>query len=124
MNPYRNKAFDYYGPKMTVDTTRPFTVVTSFPADKKGKLTTILRYYIQDGEIIEMANIDITGPMTEEYCAANGAKEFTRLGGMVQMGDAMTRGMVLAMSIWWDEGTFMHWLDSEIGRASCRERVF
>lgn len=34
------------------------------------------------------------------------------LGAMKGMGESMSRGMVLAMSIWWDEGGFMKWLDS------------
>jgi cellulase len=33
------------------------------------------------------------------------------LGATEAMGAAMTRGMVLAMSIWWDEGGNMQWLD-------------
>lgn len=33
------------------------------------------------------------------------------LGAHEAMGDAMARGMVLAISIWWDEGGNMQWMD-------------
>ena len=33
------------------------------------------------------------------------------------MGDAMARGMVLALSIWWDEGGAMQWLDGSVNGA-------
>lgn len=50
--------------------------------------------------------------MDDAYCTKTGASDYMRLGGMKGMGGAMSRGMVLAMSIWWDEGGFMNWLDS------------
>lgn len=114
MNPYRVGAKDYYGPKSTpfkVDTSKPFTVITQFPANKDGVLTEIIRKYIQGGKIIENAAVNVTGPIDDAYCKSHGASHFMRLGAMKGMGESMTRGMVLAMSIWWDEGGFMQWLD-------------
>ncbi|KAF1838898.1 glycoside hydrolase [Decorospora gaudefroyi] len=109
-NPYNNrKAKDYYGPGLKVDTTKPFTVITQFPA-KDGVLQAVVRKYIQDGIVIENASKNIT--MDQAYCDAQGATKFTELGGFKGMGDALARGMVLAMSIWWDEGGAMNWLDS------------
>lgn len=36
------------------------------------------------------------------------------------MGDAMSRGMVLIFSIWWDEGGFMQWMDgNSTGAGPC-----
>lgn len=116
-NPYRVEAFDYYGPELTVDTTRPFTVVTQFPADEDGFLVEIHRLYIQDGKVIKNAKVqkeDIPEIdfMNDELCAATGAEKFADLGALKGMGEALTRGMVLCMSVWWDEGGNMEWLDS------------
>ncbi|KAK4642850.1 Endoglucanase EG-1 [Podospora bellae-mahoneyi] len=118
-NPYRVNVTDYYGnsDEFKVDTRRPFTVITQFPADKNGKLTSIKRFYQQDGKTIETYSVDVDGlpkvdGLNDEFCAATGAERFLELGAHKGMGEAMTRGMVLAMSIWWDEGGFMNWLDS------------
>lgn len=117
-NPYRIDDGDHYGagPGFKVDTTRKLTVVTQFPADKKGNLLSIVRLYVQDGKIIRSETVNKPGlpavdRMTQEFCDATGAGPFTRLGGMVGMGQAMSRGMVLAMSVWWDAGGNMQWLD-------------
>ncbi|RYP73536.1 hypothetical protein DL771_003575 [Monosporascus sp. 5C6A] len=117
-NPYRVGQPDYYGrgEEFDVDTTRPFTVVTQFPADSEGKLESIHRIYVQDGEIIRAEVVNKEGLpkvnyLNDELCAATGSERFMDLGAMAGMGEAMTRGMVLAMSIWWDEGGNMQWLD-------------
>jgi cellulase len=85
--------------------------VTQFPATN-GTLTAVVRKYVQGGKVFEDPNINQTGIMDDKYCAANGAKTFMSLGAMKGMGESMSRGMVLAMSIWWDESGFMNWLDS------------
>ncbi|KAF2747866.1 glycoside hydrolase family 7 protein [Sporormia fimetaria CBS 119925] len=124
MNPWRHDVFDYYGPtkEFTIDTSKPFTVVTSFPADSNGKLVEIQRKYIQNGRVFENAAKATADPIDDAYCVGQNAQDFLRLGGMTGMGEAMTRGMVLAMSIWWDEGGFMQWLDSgEAGPCSATE---
>ncbi|KAH7125978.1 concanavalin A-like lectin/glucanase domain-containing protein [Dactylonectria macrodidyma] len=117
-NPNRVNVTDYYGrgDTFTVDTTRKFTVVSQFVADKYGDLKELHRLYVQDNHIIQSAVVNIDGPpkvnfINDEYCKATGADPFMRLGGMKGMGEAMSRGMVLAMSIWWDEGGNMAWLD-------------
>jgi cellulase len=102
-NPYlhRNDKL-YYGPGLKVDTTKPFTVVTQFPA-KDDVLQAIVRKYVQNGIVIENASVNIT--MDQSYCdAQGGAEQFNALGGLKGMGGALSRGMVLALSIWWDEG--------------------
>ncbi|KZL85384.1 glycosyl hydrolase family 7 [Colletotrichum incanum] len=116
-NPNAVNATDYYGrgDNFKVDTTRKFTVVTQFPSEN-GELKELRRMYIQDGKVIQNSVVNIEGPpkinfMNDEYCQATGASEFMRLGGMEGMGQAMSRGMVLALSLWWDESTFMEWLD-------------
>lgn len=120
-NPYRHRgAKDFYGPGLKVDTSRPFTVVTQFPA-MHGVLQSIVRKYVQDGVVIDNAAVNVT--MDQAYCDAQGGAEmFGKLGGMKGMGDALSRGMVLAMSIWWDEGGHMTWLDSgEAGPCNATE---
>jgi len=127
MNPYLNGHKDFYGRgPFGVDTTKPFTVVTQFPADNQGKLQSIHRLYVQNGKVIEepvhnKAGLPAINYMEDNYCkATGGADEFLRLGGMEEMGDAMSRGMVLAFSIWWDQGGFMQWLDgSSSGGGPC-----
>jgi cellulase len=120
-NPYvlGNKNFYGTGKNFKVDTSRPFTVVTQFPTDNTGKLKQINRLYVQDGRVIQNPTVNITysGPqginyINSGYCNATGAARFQDLGGLTEMGEALGRGMVLAMSIWWDAGGFMNWLDS------------
>lgn len=110
-NPYlhRNDK-QFYGLGLKVDTSKPFTVVTQFPA-KDGVLQAIVRKYVQNGVVIENASVNIT--MDQAFCdAQGGAEQYNKLGGHKGMGDALARGMVLAFSIWWDEGGFMQWLDA------------
>ncbi|KAK1978632.1 family 7 glycosyl hydrolase [Colletotrichum cereale] len=116
-NPNVINVTDYYGTghSFKVDTARKFTVVTQFPSEN-GKLKELRRMYVQDGQVIQNNVVNIEGPprinfMNDNYCQATGASEFSRLGGMGVIGDAMTRGMVLALSVWWDHDTFMQWLD-------------
>ncbi|KAH7116493.1 concanavalin A-like lectin/glucanase domain-containing protein [Dactylonectria estremocensis] len=103
-NPNRVNNTNCYrrGDTFEVDTTRKFTVVSQFVSDKSGYLKELHRHYVQDNEIIQSAVVNITGPpkinfLNNEYCAETGASEF--------------RGMVLVMSLCWDETGYMNWLD-------------
>ncbi|KAL8297708.1 hypothetical protein RB598_001153 [Gaeumannomyces tritici] len=91
----------YYGNNDTfkVDTSKPMTVVTQFPADAAGKLVEIRRLYVQDKVVIRADAVRVEGPPAVDAMNDQG------------WGDPLTRGMVLAMSIWWDEGGHMRWLD-------------
>ncbi|KAK1759824.1 putative endo-beta-1,4-glucanase celB [Echria macrotheca] len=122
INPYGLGAKKFYGPGLTVDTSRPFTVVTQFfTADNSsaGTLSEIRRVYVQDGrEIPNTAETTSTklgagfdGSITDAYCAARNRSDFARLGGMKGMGESLARGMVLIFSIWNSDGDFMSWLD-------------
>ncbi|KAK7737656.1 hypothetical protein SLS63_002785 [Diaporthe eres] len=122
MNPYKMGHPEYYGLDLEVDTTRPFTVVTQFPSDQSGQLTAIRRLYIQDGKTIEMPISTVEGVpaqnfLNDEYCNATGADKYMDLGATGGMGAAMSRGMVLVFSIWWDKGGFMQWLDGQSSNA-------
>ncbi|KAK5659046.1 hypothetical protein OQA88_1133 [Cercophora sp. LCS_1] len=98
-NPYGSGQRGFYGVGKTVDTSKPFTAVTSFVATG-GRLSRIERKYVQGGRTIN-------SPGRIESCGSEGST-----GGMVGMGQALGRGMVLAMSIWNDAAQNMAWLDS------------
>jgi cellulose 1,4-beta-cellobiosidase len=107
-----------------VDTTKPFTVVTQFitsDCTDNGTLSSIQRLYVQGGNVIANAAVNITGMAPQNnidnaYCASEkvlgGTDAFTNQGGMSQMGQALSRGMVLIFSIWMDNGSGMQWLDA------------
>ncbi|CAL3965603.1 hypothetical protein PZA11_002513 [Diplocarpon coronariae] len=129
-NPYAQGDKSYYGSGIspetnrtfTVDTSRPFTVVTQFPA-LNGTLSEIRRMYIQDGRVIQNSVVknpatnqtDLTGidSVNDKLCGPPGvAERYMALGATAQMGSALQRGMVLIFSIWWDTTGFLTWLDS------------
>ncbi|KAL0469855.1 glycoside hydrolase [Neurospora intermedia] len=123
INPFRLGAPKFYGKgqQHKVDTSRPFTVTT-------GALTDIKRVYIQDGKTIlttynsnfkalNHANISLSGSkfegaLTEGYCSARGFDDHVRLDGLKTIGQALGRGMVMALSIWNSERDSMAWLDA------------
>ncbi|RHZ66275.1 hypothetical protein CDV55_105255 [Aspergillus turcosus] len=114
-NPYALGATDYYGYGLTVDTSKPITVVTQFvTADNTatGTLTQIRRLYVQDGRVIGNGAV----AMTEAFCSWSST--FEALGGLARMGEALGRGMVPVFSIWDDPGLWMQWLDSD-GAGPC-----
>ncbi|KAJ9144140.1 Glucanase [Pleurostoma richardsiae] len=108
---------DYYGSELTVDTSQPFTVVTRFK-EEDGVLVAIQRAYIQGGRFISNKCLNLVertarpSSITDEYCCKSGASRYLDMGGNQAVGEALDRGMVLAMSLWWDTDTFMNWLDS------------
>ncbi|KAI1338467.1 cellulase [Xylariaceae sp. FL0016] len=117
-NNYRLNQSDYYGEgeSFAVDTTKPFTVVTQFPADADGKLIEIHRLYVQGDKVIMSETVHKEGVPevnfeNDKYCSATGATKFMGLGAMEAMGKALTRGMVVTFSLWWDDGSGMSWLD-------------
>ncbi|KAF2437757.1 carbohydrate-binding module family 1 protein [Karstenula rhodostoma CBS 690.94] len=112
-NPYSQGYKNYYGPGGTVDTSKPFTVVTQFNTDDgttTGTLVSITRKYLQNGVVVASAN---TGgdTLTSEMCNAldNTAAAF---GGLATSGKALARGMVLTFAIWNDVTGYMNWLDT------------
>jgi len=125
-NAYRMGATDFYGagPGFTLDTTQPMTVVTQFiTADgtDTGDLVEIRRLYVQNGKIIADANSTVPGvgggAITDEFCSAQkkafqDPDDHMMKGGLKKMGEALDRGMVLALSLWDDKATEMRWLDS------------
>ncbi|RVD83960.1 uncharacterized protein DFL_005728 [Arthrobotrys flagrans] len=127
-NSYRLGVKNFYGrgPEFTIDTTKKMTVVTQFITDNgedRGELVEIRRLYVQDGVVIANAAANLTGllnydSISDEYCekevdvlGGSGTNELR--GGSKVMGEAMERGMVLALSLWWDNGSYMWWLDGK-----------
>ncbi|KAK4147491.1 glycoside hydrolase [Dichotomopilus funicola] len=119
-NAYRQGVKDFYGPSMTVDTTKPFTVVTQFIADG-GTLSEIKRFYVQDGTVIENPQSAIEGntgnSITADFCksqkVAFGDEDvFNQKGGMAGFSEGLATPMVLVMSLWDDHYANMLWLDS------------
>ena len=125
-NPYRLGNKTFFGPfaNKTVDSTKPFTVITQFfTADgtDNGDLSEIRRIWIQNGNIIQNCAVMIGDKkydsITDTFCDAqkkefNNTNYYEKVGGNKAMGEALDRGMVLAMSILDDPNNYMLWLDS------------
>lgn len=117
-NPYALGAHDFYANGGTVDTSKPFTVVTQFLTDNHhfdGNLNEIRRLYVQDGKVIQNGAVQFDGTtidsITPTFCSKVDPP-FDSWGGLPQMGEALRKGMVLIFSIWNDAGGYMNWLDS------------
>lgn len=109
-NSYRMGDTTFYGPGLTVDTTKVFTVVTQ-----------INRFYVQGGKVIPNSQstiANVTGnSITTAFCDAQKAAfgdnySFKTHGGFTSMSSAMSGGMTLVMSVWDDHYADMLWLDS------------
>ncbi|KAF5359540.1 hypothetical protein D9756_003282 [Leucocoprinus leucothites] len=124
-NSFRMGDKSFYGPGMTVDTSKKFTVVTQFITSDNttsGSLSEIRRLYVQDGKVIQNSKVSVSGmdaydSVTSDYCDAQktafeDTKQFQTKGGLAGMGDSMARGMVLVLSVWDDHAVNMLWLDS------------
>jgi cellulose 1,4-beta-cellobiosidase len=120
LNPYAFGHKKFYGPgsDYTINTHKPFTVVTEF-REKSGELDGVYQYYYQDGKKIDQPDYGFGSgnAMTEDFCKksfdARGEKPFFQnKGGMKQFGKAVKRGLTMAVSFWDDMATNMNWLDS------------
>jgi len=125
-NSYRMGDTTFYGPGLTVDTTKKFTVITQFltsDGTTTGTLSEIKRFYIQNGVVIPNSYTNIAGispavnSITETYCdqqkaAFGDTTSFENHGGLTTMGQSFARGAVLVLSIWDDYAVNMLWLDA------------
>lgn len=125
-NSYRMGDTTFLGKGLTVDTSKPFTVVTQFLTSDNtstGTLSEIRRLYVQGGKVIQNSKVNIPGvdavnSITESFCsqqklAFGDTSYFEQKGGLAQVGKALTAGMVLSLSIWDDHAANMLWLDSD-----------
>ena len=126
-NSFRQGDKTFYGPGLTVDTTKKFTVVTQFITDTataSGTLTEIRRIYVQDGKVIQNSKVNVPGidssinSITKDYCdqqkaAFGDTTSFQDKGGLAGISQGMADGMVLVLSVWDDHAVNMLWLDSD-----------
>ncbi|KAI1115268.1 putative cellulose 1, 4-beta-cellobiosidase [Nemania sp. NC0429] len=115
-NPYRMGNTDFYGKGKTLDTSKKFTVVTQF------KQNAYTQFFVQNGKKITIPGPAFDGmgtssTITPEYCQAQfevlGDRDrFNEVGGMAGTNAALSKPMVLVMSIWDDHYANMLWLDS------------
>ncbi|KAJ3792433.1 glycoside hydrolase [Lentinula aff. detonsa] len=110
---------------MTVDTTKPFNVVTQFVSsnnESTGTLSAIRHLYVRNGVVIQnletnIPEITATNEITTQFCeeqktAFSDTDTFDQKGGLAGMGTALANGVVLVLSIWDDYTVNMLWLDS------------
>lgn len=125
-NTFRMGAKSFLGPGLTVDTTKPITVVTQFLTSDNtttGDLTEIRRIFVQNGVVFQTPASTVEGvtgydSITDDFCNAQktafgDTNRFEQLGGLKVMGDAFESGMTLVMSLWDDYAAQMLWLDSD-----------
>ncbi|KAF7354399.1 Glucanase [Mycena venus] len=117
-NSYRMGNTTFYGPGLTVDTKQKITVVTQFVG---SPITSIKRFYVQNGKVIPNSNSNIAGvtgnSISDSFCAAQktafgDTNTFASKGGLAGMSESAAAGMVLVMSIWDDYAANMLWLDA------------
>lgn len=96
------------------------TVVTQFLRGSSG-LSEIRRVYVQNGRVIANSQSTVAGnpgdSLTPDFCrtqkAAFGDQDIFNLrGGFTQTSDAVSKPMVLVMSLWNDHYSKMLWLDA------------
>lgn len=116
-NPYRQGNQEFYGPGKTIDTNKKFTVITQFVKGDDGKLESIRRFYQQDGRTIANAYSSVSGvagnSIDGSFCPSqkkvfDDKDYFSLHGGMEKMSEALSKGMVLSMSIWHDVSNDSH----------------
>eukprot|EP00727_Mastigamoeba_balamuthi_P003058 m51a1_g1275 putative glycoside hydrolase family 7 protein (512) ;mRNA; r:105736-107351 len=126
-NSYRMGDKNFFGEGKTVDTTKPFTVVTQFVTSDNtdnGDLVEIRRFYKQNGKVIPNSFSTISGltqynSLSDKMCDAQKSifgdtNDFKAKGGMKAHGEMLRRGMVLVLSLWDDHDVSMLWLDSNM----------
>jgi cellulose 1,4-beta-cellobiosidase len=124
-NSYRMGDQTFLGIGKTVDTTKKITVVTQFITSDNtatGALTSIKRFYVQNGVTIansqsNIAGVDATNAISDNFCnqqkaAFGDTNYFKSTGGLTGFSTALDTPMVLSMSIWDDHSANMNWLDS------------
>jgi cellulose 1,4-beta-cellobiosidase len=124
-NSYRMGNQGFLGVGKTVDTSKPFTVVTQWITvdnTTTGALSEIRRLYVQNGKVIMNSATNFTGlkpytSVSDQFCNDQktlfGDKNmFESLGGLKSMGTALNNGVVLVLSLWDDYTAQMLWLDS------------
>merc|ERR1712232_1376157 len=124
---YRFDKKDFYGKgsNFDVDSSQKITVVTQFITEDgtdTGALKEIRRHYKQNGKTIETPTMSVGSgsfnSITTEFCQAEldlfkDKTNFLAKRGLKAMDEAVTKGMVLVLSLWDDHDVNMLWLDSD-----------
>lgn len=129
-NSFRMGNTDFYGTGKTVDSSKPFTIVTQFVTDDgtdTGTLSRINRFYVQGGTVIPNSASAVTGVdpvnhISDDFCkqqktAFGDENYFATVGGLAGMGKSL-KNMVLVLSVWDDHAVSMNWLDSNFPTTS------
>ena len=106
---------NYWAAGGTLDTSKPFTIITQFITNdgtKSGTLTEIKRIYQQNNKTVPSAISGPSGDSINSTWCASADSSASQFGSLTTMGEALGRGMVLVFSVWNDNGQFMNWLDS------------
>jgi len=125
-NSFRQGDQNFLGKGKTIDTSKPFTVVTQFITKDNtsaGDLSEIRRVYVQNGKTVQnsfstFSSLSKYNSVSDQYCADqkklfNDQNDFQKKGGLKVLGQSLQRGMVLVMSLWDDHEAHMLWLDSD-----------
>jgi len=132
LNSYRAGITSFYGEGKTVDTTKPFTVVTQFVTEDGTNDTDVFqvnRFFVQEGRHIPHPESNVPGAsrqydhiedqMCTEFKEIMGdTNDYHAKGGIRKMSKSFENGMVLVMSLWDDHADRMLWLDSVKGDSS------
>ncbi|PNH58059.1 hypothetical protein VD0002_g9465 [Verticillium dahliae] len=124
-NSYRqgDKTFYGEGTAFKLNTAQKLTVVTQFlrSGGSTGDLSEIKRFYVQNGVVFANSQSTVAGnpgnSLTPAFCKAQKTafgdqNIFDQRGGFAQTSDAVSKPMVLVMSLWNDHYANMLWLDS------------
>jgi len=118
-NPYAFGHKKFYGPgsDYSVNTNKPFAVITEF-REKNGEFYGMYQYYMQDGKTIHPPDFGFGNDnvMNSDFCkkvlSADGADYFNAHGGIGQFIKSVNNGMTMVLSYWDDMESNMNWLDS------------
>ncbi|KAJ7796411.1 glycosyl hydrolase family 7-domain-containing protein [Mycena olivaceomarginata] len=95
------------GPPSTRSRKSPSSPNLSVPS-----ITSIKRFYVQNGKVIPNSNSNIAVSALLKRPAFGDTNTFASMGGLAGMSEAAAAGMVLVMSIWDDYAADMLWLDA------------
>jgi len=126
MQSYRLGETSFFGAgsDFQVDSSKPIQVTTQFITEDgtdSGSLTEVKQFYTQNGKTIEHPMYTVNGnqhnTITDEFCAdwvatTQDGTNFLEKGGLGAIDEAVTKGVVLVMSLWDDHAANMLWLDS------------
>jgi hypothetical protein len=122
---FNNNAWYGKGSSFELDSTKLFTVVTQFHVSNGNvdDLMNITRFYLQNGKRIDLPTLYVLPPkdgqhmgpfiepaITSAYCTDiyDRWDGNAKLEPLAQMGNNMKKGMVLTMSSWYSEETYVN----------------